>query len=159
MHREAADVVGVIQVESLPVVGGVVAHARPARVVYHLSTNTKEKGTHAGARERLPAQQRRLTNQCGTGGGGDGDKERCFDFAHAPTDRGQYFLTPWGAHDTCVHCCAPWSRNCLPTCGSHALNRYHRYKRRYDVRSISFGFSSRAWRLVCGFFFLRRIAA
>lgn len=36
VHGEAADVVGVVEVEPLPVVFGVVAHAGPARVVHHL---------------------------------------------------------------------------------------------------------------------------
>ncbi len=36
VHGEAADVVGVVEVEPLPVFLGVVAHASPARVVHHL---------------------------------------------------------------------------------------------------------------------------
>jgi len=36
VHGEAAYVIGVVEVEPLPVILGVVAHASPARVVHHL---------------------------------------------------------------------------------------------------------------------------
>lgn len=63
VHSEAADVVSVVQVERLPMVGGVVAHARPARVVYNLPNHErkeerKKRKWNGGARERWLAQQR-----------------------------------------------------------------------------------------------------